>query len=83
MLKNGEITIIDRKKNVVKLANGVFVSPSYLENLYKECYLIEQIFVYANASMVAVGCVCILDDRMRSEEVINHPKEFNEILCFF
>ena len=48
----------------MKLANGVFVSPSYLENIYKECHLIEQIFVHASGNMVAVGCVCVLDDRM-------------------
>ena len=45
---NVRVRVIDRKKNFLKLSQGVFVSPERLEAIYLQSFFIEQIFVYAN-----------------------------------
>lgn len=44
----GKLNVIDRRKNIVKLAQGEFVAPEYLENIFLQCPLIDCIFIYAN-----------------------------------
>ncbi|KAK0411811.1 hypothetical protein QR680_005859 [Steinernema hermaphroditum] len=44
-LPNGALRIIDRKKHFFKLAQGDFVSPEQVENVYIQHPLINQIFV--------------------------------------
>jgi long-chain acyl-CoA synthetase len=44
-LKDGFLTITDRKKEVFKTAGGKYVSPQVLENKFKESVYIEQIAV--------------------------------------
>lgn len=45
---SGKLNIIDRRKNIVKLAQGEFVAPEYLENIFLQCPLVDCIFIYAN-----------------------------------
>ena len=40
--------IIDRIKNIFKLAQGEFVAPEYLENIYLKSPFIIQLFIYGN-----------------------------------
>ena len=35
-MENGKLQIIDRRKNIFKLAQGLFVSPELLENKFLE-----------------------------------------------
>lgn len=44
-LPNGSLRIIDRKNNFFKLAQGDFVSPEQVENVYSQHELVNQIFV--------------------------------------
>ncbi|EFA83913.1 hypothetical protein PPL_02983 [Heterostelium album PN500] len=41
-----KIRVIDRKKNAFKLANGEFVAPEKIENMFYASEIIEHIFIY-------------------------------------
>ncbi|KYQ89825.1 hypothetical protein DLAC_09801 [Tieghemostelium lacteum] len=66
-----KIRIIDRKKNAFKLANGEFVTPEPLENLFLGSPLINQIFIYGNINkQFLVGILKPSDnllDKVRSD----------------
>jgi long-chain acyl-CoA synthetase len=55
----GKIKIIDRKKNLVKLANGEYVPLEKLEATYKSATLVQQIMVYADSTANKVVAVIV------------------------
>lgn len=47
--ENGTLSIIDRKKNLVKLSNGEYIALEKLESIYKSCVYLTNICVYADS----------------------------------
>ena len=47
--EDGTLMIIDRKKDLVKLAHGEYIALGNLESVYAHCPLVEHICIYADA----------------------------------
>ncbi|XVF41930.1 hypothetical protein PTKIN_Ptkin01aG0320200 [Pterospermum kingtungense] len=93
-LPGGRLKIIDRKKNIFKLAQGEYIAPEKVENIYAKCKFILQCFIYGdslNSSLVAI--VAVEPDVLRNwaasegikyenlEQLCNDPRARNAVLA--
>lgn len=58
---NGSIKIIDRAKNIFKLAQGEYIAPEKLENVYGQSPYIQQIFVHGESTEAWLMAVCVVE----------------------
>ena len=48
LLKNGAIRIIDRKRNIIKLSQGVYLAPELIQKVYTENQYISDVCVHGH-----------------------------------
>ena len=73
ILPNGALKIIDRKKNIFKLAQGEYIAPEKLENTYSKLDIVKQIFIYGDSLQSNLVAVVVPDDT----EVLKYAQENN------
>jgi len=82
ILPNGALKILDRKKNIFKLAQGEYVAPEKVEQIYQTNKYVAEIFVYGDSFQTF--CVAIIVPEKKTlmklaEELGLQDKSFEEI----
>lgn len=52
LVQNGTLKIIDRKKHIFKLAQGEYISPEKIENIYIRSEPVAQLYVHGDSLQV-------------------------------
>ena len=60
-LPNGSLRIVDRKKHIFKLAQGEYIAPEKIENIYLSSQYVTQIFVHGESLQSCLVAVIVPD----------------------
>jgi long-chain acyl-CoA synthetase len=63
LTEEGCLKVIDRIKNMFKLAQGEYIAAEKLEQVYSECSLVEQVWIYGNSYENTLVAVVVPDEK--------------------
>lgn len=66
-LKNGTLKIIDRKKHIFKLAQGEYISPEKIENIYIRSEPVAQLYVHGDSLQACLVGIIVPDPEVMPE----------------
>jgi long-chain acyl-CoA synthetase len=77
---DGNLQIIDRKKNIFKLAQGEYVAPEKIENVLSRSSLIAQCFVYGDSFQPSLVAIIVPDEEPTLFWAQNHQKHHTSLV---
>ncbi|EAR89380.1 AMP-binding enzyme family protein (macronuclear) [Tetrahymena thermophila SB210] len=60
---NGSVKIIDRKKNIFKLAQGEYIAPEKIEGIYIKAKGVSEVFIHGDSLQSACVCIAVPDQK--------------------
>jgi len=82
-LPNGTLKIVDRKKHIFKLAQGEYIAPEKIENIYIRSQYVAQIFVHGESLKSCLVAIVVPDMEIVNKwtDQKNLPKMSIQEIC--